>query len=45
MEVCVALRAVQELADDEQAPALADHANGVGDRAVLVEPLGHSLRL
>ena len=38
-EVGVALRAVQELAHDEQRPPLADHAERVCDRAVLVVAL------
>ena len=32
---------VQQLADDEQRPALADEVEGVGDGAVLVVALGH----
>ena len=40
-EVGVAGRALQQLADDEQRPALAHEREGVRDRAVLVEPLPH----
>src|SRR6185312_11210866 len=41
-EVRVALRALQELADDQQRPALADPLERVGDRAVLLVVLGHA---
>ena len=42
VEVRVAKRPlVEQLADDEQRPALADEVEGVRDRAVLVVALGH----
>ena len=38
-EIGVPLRAVHQLADDEQRPALADEAERAGDRTVLVVAL------
>ena len=40
-EVGVALRAVHQLAHDEQRPSLADQVERVGHGAVLVVALGH----
>jgi hypothetical protein len=40
-DVGVAARPLQELAHDEQRPALANDRQRVRDRAVLVEPTGH----
>ena len=44
-QVRVAPWAVQKLPHDQERPPLADEAQGVRDRAVLVEMLGHRLRL
>ena len=42
VQIRVAQRALlEQLADDEQRPALADEVEGVRDRAVLVVALGH----